>query len=74
MQGSARWDPRSIGLTSAGDKSKTLIWLHGQALRRPEHAEVLERVQRQVAAIEDLVKRFPLTNPKASPQPCVHAV
>ena len=37
-----------------------------QALRqaRAEHAEALERVDRQVAAIEDLVSRFPLRDPK----------
>ena len=43
--------------------------MFGQALRRPEHAEGLERVQRQIASMEDLVKRFPLINPKASLQP-----
>ena len=47
----------------------TTPWLHVQVLRQPQHAEGLERVQRQVAAIEDLVQRFPLTNPKVNAQP-----
>ena len=39
-----------------------------QALRQAqaEHAEALERVDRQLAAIEELVSKFPLTDPKVS--------
>ena len=43
-----------------------------QALRQaqPQHAEALQRVGRQVAGIEELVKRFPLTNPKVGSVAC----